>query len=419
MKVSKFGEKFCKNSGILELMDDLGRALAGDEKKYMLGGGNPPHIPDVQKVFRQRMKQILDNENEFERMIGNYDTPQGNQEFIKIFTDFINDVYGWDIGIENVAITSGSQSGFYMLFNILAGEFSDGSKKKILLPLTPEYIGYADQGLSDDLFVSVKPEIKHFDKHTYKYYVDFSQIKITSDIAAICCSRPTNPTGNVLTDEEIDHLILLAQQNNIPFIIDNAYGEPFPNIIFKNANLKWDKNIIHSFSLSKVGLPSARTGIIVASKEIIKIITNANAILSLANSSYGQYLMKDLIQTKEILNISKNIIKPYYETKSEFAKQLLHKYFGDDLPWHVHISEGCLFLWVWFENIPITTKELYSRLKLRNVVIVPGEYFFPGLAEEWKHKSECIRINYSMNMEDVEKGIQIISEEVKKAYLLT
>lgn len=417
MKISKFGEKFNKNSGILELMDDLGRALAGTEKKYMLGGGNPPHIAEVQNFFRDKMELILKNEKEFEKMIGNYDTPQGNQEFIKIFVDFINDLYAWNISTENVAITSGSQSGFYILFNTLAGEFSDGSNKKILLPLTPEYIGYADQGLNDDLFISIKPEIKHINTHTYKYYVDFSKINITSDIAAICCSRPTNPTGNVLTDEEIEHLTLLAQENNIPFIIDNAYGEPFPNIIFKKANLKWNKNIIHTFSLSKVGLPSSRTGIIIADKEIIKIITNANAILSLANSSYGQYLIKDLIKTKEIINVSKNLIKPYYEKKSIFTNELLIKYFGENFPWHVHVSEGCLFLWIWFENLPISTKELYQRLKKRNVVIVPGEYFFPGLNENWKHKSECIRINYSMDLKDVEEGIKIISEEVKNAYI--
>ena len=45
-------------------------------------------------------------------------------------------------------------------------------------------------------------------------------------IGAICCSRPTNPTGNVLTDGEMARLDTLAQEHGIPLIIDNAYGIP-------------------------------------------------------------------------------------------------------------------------------------------------------------------------------------------------
>ena len=45
-------------------------------------------------------------------------------------------------------------------------------------------------------------------------------------IGAICCSRPTNPTSNVLTDGEMARLDALAQEHGIPLIIDNAYGTP-------------------------------------------------------------------------------------------------------------------------------------------------------------------------------------------------
>ncbi len=38
----------------------------------MLGGGNPGHIPQVQTYLRERMKKILENGDEFERLIGSY-----------------------------------------------------------------------------------------------------------------------------------------------------------------------------------------------------------------------------------------------------------------------------------------------------------------------------------------------------------
>lgn len=63
-------------------------------------------------------------------------------------------------------------------------------------------------------------------------------------VAAICVSRPTNPTGNVLTEEEIHKLDQLARDNGVPLIIDNAYGVPFPNIIFEDVEPFWNDNTI-------------------------------------------------------------------------------------------------------------------------------------------------------------------------------
>ena len=44
---------------------------------------------------------------------------------------------------------------------------------------------------------------------------------------------------------------------DIPLFIDNAYGLPWPNIIFtEEATPYWDSNVILSMSLSKIGLPT-------------------------------------------------------------------------------------------------------------------------------------------------------------------
>ena len=75
-----------------------------------------------------------------------------------------------------------------------------------------------------------------------------------------------------------------------------------------------------------------------------------------------------------------------------------------------------MFLWLWFEGLPITTRELYNRLKARGVLVVPGEFFFFGLDEPWRHRDECIRINYAHAPDDVRRGIRIIAEEVRRAY---
>ena len=135
-------------------------------------------------------------------------------------------------------------------------------------------------------------------------------------IGAICCSRPTNPTGNVLTDGEMARLDALAQEHGIPLIIDNAYGIPFSNIIYSDVTLNWHENIILCFSLSKVGLPGVRTGIIVAAPEVVKAVSSLNAIVNLSPTRFGAAIATPLLQDGRLKQLSDNIIRPFYRTPS-------------------------------------------------------------------------------------------------------
>jgi len=255
----------------------------------------------------------------------------------------------------------------------------------------------------------------HIDEHTFKYYIDFERIRITDEVGAICCSRPTNPTGNVLTDGELAGLSELAAENDIPLIIDNAYGTPFPNIVFTEAKPFWNKHTIFCMSLSKLGLPGTRTGIVVAAPETIEMVAEMNAVLSLAPSAMGAAIATGLVRSGQITQLSRQIIRPFYQSKAEQAvKQLLDQL--GDVDFHIHKPEGAFFLWVWLRELPITSQQLYERLKQRGVLVVPGHYFFPGLAENWRHKDECIRLSYAQDEREVAAGIRIIAEEVKGAY---
>ena len=104
MEHSDFGKRFAGKIGIGELMEDLGDALVADPAPLMLGGGNPSHVPPVQARFRKRMEDILAQPGEFERVIGNYDTPQGAKLFIEYLVELFQAEFGWKVGPENFAL---------------------------------------------------------------------------------------------------------------------------------------------------------------------------------------------------------------------------------------------------------------------------------------------------------------------------
>lgn len=414
VQLSSFGRRFSKGSGILSLMDDLGNALAQGDM-LMMGGGNPGHIPEVQVLLQQELMALCKDQERFRKLIGVYDPPPGDPVFLEALAGLLRREYNWSVGPENICLTQGSQGSFFLLFNMLAGEFDDGSRKKIMLPMAPEYIGYADLGLCDDFFTAARPRIELIGEHQFKYHVDFEHLEVGNDIAAMCVSRPTNPTGNVLTDEEVEGLIRLAKQHDIPLILDNAYGVPFPGIIYTRATPFWNEQLIVCMSLSKFGLPAVRTGIVIARPEIIKVLSGINAILTLAPGSFGAMLTNNLVSSGEIINLSQTVIGPFYRRKMELAMAAVEEFFAG-LPYRVHTPEGAMFLWLWFKDIPTSSAELYRRLKKRKALVVSGHYFFPGLKESWKHTRECLRVTYSQDNDDVRQGLRIIADEVRAIY---
>lgn len=414
MKLSDFGALYAAGTGISQLMDDLTLPPEIASGMLMLGGGNPANIPAVETIFRQALQELAGDPDAVREFLYSYGSPGGEHAFKQALADLFNRRFGWSVSADNVALTNGSQNAFFLLFNLFAGQ-RDGRLQQILLPLVPEYIGYADVSVNAPFFCSRKPLIDILDDRTYKYHVDLGHLPIDDDIGAMCLSRPTNPTGNVPTDDELAQLRVIARERDIPLIIDNAYGAPFPNVIHTDAELCFDDHTVLTMSLSKVGLPALRTGIVIANERIITLLTRMNAVINLAPGSIGAAVTMQLVANDQLLSISNDLIRPYYKAKADHALAAFRHAMGD-IPGYAHVPEGAFFLWLWFPELTCDSQVLYQRLKERGVLVVPGHHFFPGLEDEdWPHRHQCLRVSYARDNDQVERGMAIIADEVGKA----
>ena len=412
MNLSDFGERFRGYSGITHLMDDLAEGLA-QPGMIMLGGGNPAAIPEVMSVF----ESVIDKLNKSGKLLGalaNYDGPQGKTLFLETLAEFFRQQYGWGITRKNIALTHGSQSSFYILFNSFAGK-SGAGQKRVLIPLVPEYIGYCDVGVEEGLITSQEARILHLEDGFFKYQVDFDNLQLDESVGLICVSRPTNPSGNVLTDDECRQLDHIAVKQDVPLLIDNAYGTPFPNIIFNQVTPIWNENCIVCMSLSKLGLPGSRTGIVIANQDVIRFFSNMTAITSLAPAGLGAEIVTQLITDNALLPLCHDLIQPFYKRRCEQAVRLLR----DAIPGpglHIHKPEGSIFLWLWFDGLKITTSKLYQRLKQKGLLVVPGKYFFPGQINVSDHAESCVRMSYAQSEQDLTRGIEILARELNACW---
>ena len=99
--------------------------------------------------------------------------------------------------------------------------------------------------------------------------------------------------------------------------------------------------------------------------------------MTLAPGSLGALLVDQLVESGEIIELGRTVINPFYRKKMEKAMEAVHREL-EGMPYRVHRPEGSMFLWLWFEDLPITSLELYELLKKKGVLVVSGHYFFSG-----------------------------------------
>lgn len=74
-------------------------------------------------------------------------------------------------------------------------------------------------------------------------------------------------------------------------------------------------------SLSKLGLPGARCGIIIANEELITAITNVNGIISLAPGGIGPAMALEMLKRDDLMRLSQEIIRSFII--NEYLKLLI------------------------------------------------------------------------------------------------
>ncbi len=414
MNLSQFGMQMSQLTGVRAIMKDIIETLRNSAGKEFinLSAGNPVILPEVEQLWRECTEDLLAS-SQYGEVVCRYGSSQGYAPLIEAVVKDFNNRYGLNLSNENILITSGSQSLYFYAANAFGGYTKEGDLRQIVLPLSPDYTGYGGVSLTPEALIAYKPTLEiDEDQHRFKYRPDFSQLQINQQTGCVIFSRPCNPTGNVLTDDEVSKITSLAEVYDVPVLIDSAYAPPFPCLNFTPMNPQFGDNILHCMSLSKAGLPGERIGIAIGNKKWIQVLESFQTNAAIHSSRYGQAIAARAINSGRLAEISHNIIRPYYHKKLETLAATLDKAMPQDRPWFLHQGEGAIFAWLWLKDLPMSDWEFYQELKKVGVIAVPGSTFFPGLTEDWQHKKQCLRISLTAT----ESEIAIAMERLAKLY---
>jgi valine--pyruvate aminotransferase len=415
--LTQLGNQMTRLTGVRAIMKDIAETLrSGAGQNFInLSAGNPLILPEVEQLWRDCTADLLASA-EYGEVVCRYGASQGYQPLIDAIVQDFNRRYGLQLTERNVLITPGSQSLYFYATNAFGGYTENGTLKKVVLPLSPDYTGYGGVALAPESLFAYKPSLDiDAAGHRFKYRPDFSQLTIAEDTGCVLFSRPCNPTGNVLTDDEVQKIAALAAPYNVPVLIDSAYAPPFPALNFTEMTPLFGENILHCMSLSKAGLPGERIGIAIGNEQLIHVLECFQTNMCIHSPRYGQAIAARAINSGALADIAAHVIRPFYQKKVAIVETTLDQAMPA-VPWFLHRGEGAIFTWLWLKDLPITDWEFYQELKQVGVIVVPGSSFFPGLHEDWEHTRQCVRISLTGSDQELEIAMQRLAAVVERVY---
>lgn len=216
-----------------------------------------------------------------------------------------------------------------------------------------------------------------------------------------------NPTGIVTKGERRVEIYKLFRKYAVP-IIEDGFNEELlysSSPIEPLAALSGEGNsVIYIGSLSKILFPGLRIGWILADKYLIDILESVKRGRTIHSSFLDQSSFYYYLKSGAFSRYVKSVRK-YYRDKYTLVMDMVEKY----IPYEYVTGEGGLHIFIKLKN-NLDARKLLDLCYKEGVIFMPGDIFYEG-----DKGKDTLRIGFGrVSDEDIEKGIKIIGEQIKK-----
>ena len=332
----------------------------------------------------------------FDEKVIAYAESGGRPELIESVIDYYK---GYDINLDasDIIVTNGGSEALSMTFITLLDEGDE------VLVSEPYYTNYSTFAL---MAGGVVKPITTSAKDGYAY-ADAAKIEacITPKTRAICCLEPGNPTGNVLTIEEMKVIAEVAKKHDLMIIADEVYREFVYDgrtpASFGQLKEYEDRVIIIDSVSKRFSACGARIGLCISkNKEFM------SGIMKIAQGRLCVSTV-DQIASAELFRLPQSYydeVKAEYCGRRDVVVEELNKIPG----FSATVPGGAFYMTC---KLPVEDIEDFLMFLLEefedngeSVMFAPAEGFYatPGLGKDE------IRIAYVLKREDMKRGVELI-----------
>lgn len=332
----------------------------------------------------------------FDEKVIAYAESGGRPELIESVIDYYK---GYDINLDasDIIVTNGGSEALSMTFITLLDEGDE-----VLVP-EPYYTNYSTFAL---MAGGVVKPITTSAKDGYAY-ADAAKIEacITPKTRAICCLEPGNPTGNVLTIEEMKVIAEVAKKHDLMIIADEVYREFVYDgrtpASFGQLKEYEDRVIIIDSVSKRFSACGARIGLCISkNKEFM------SGIMKIAQGRLCVSTV-DQIASAELFRLPQSY---YDEVKAEYCgrRNVVVEELNKIPGFSATVPGGAFYMTC---KLPVEDIEDFLMFLLEefedngeSVMFAPAEGFYatPGLGKDE------IRIAYVLKREDMKRGVELI-----------
>jgi hypothetical protein len=303
--------------------------------------------------------------------------------------DHIASFYGCGATRDHVMVVNGGSEANYVAF---WGLLDRGDRAAIMIPnyLQTRGLARAYAGGADPYRLVERPEGA---RGRWALDVDGLERAVTRRTKLILVTNPNNPTGAVLTGEEMDAIVRAARRARAWIVADEVYrGAELSGVTSPSFWGRHDKVLITA-SLSKAfGLPGLRTGWIVGPPKTIARLCSYHDYLTLTptylSNRFAEIVMEPA-RRDAILERTRGILRNNLPRLERWIKT------HDDIFHYIPPRAGAIALLRY--DLPISSVALFDRLRLeQSVLVTPGAHFGIG---------RYIRIGYGDDADHLEAGL--------------
>lgn len=187
-------------------------------------------------------------------------------------------------------------------------------------------------------------------------------------IGLIWLNSPSNPTGRVLSHQELEQIVAFAQSNNIILASDECYielaWESEPRSILNSSIADTQNNLLAVHSLSKrSNLAGYRVGLLSGDRSLIEKVLEFRKHAGMLMPAPIQHAAQVALQDDAHVQVQR---KRYAERRAILKDALLRTGFQID-----H-SEAGLYLWV---SQGIKARDTLQYFAERGILVAPGDFY--------------------------------------------
>ena len=296
---------------------------------------------------------------------------------------------------KNVLVTSGSSEAIFLSASLTV------SKGDRVVMMTPNYLSFSGIAKAFGAEVDYVPLLK---KEKWEWDLDLLSQIVNEETKVISICNPNNPTGSVLSEEEMKKITKIAEKVDAYIHSDEVYiGAELSNsqtISFQNI---YEKTIITSGLSKSYSHPGLRIGWIAASETLVTKAWETKDYTTVASSILSQHIASKVLETETIARLRKRTKDLLNRNLISFTKWVL--------PYSNHLSfikpEAGGFAFVEYD-MDINSSDLIHDLRTNEgVFIVPGDSF--GM-------DKFFRIGLGSREEEFIKGLELLSQGLSRIF---